>query len=66
MNGTVAELKFSSQLINLLHITDVCEGLLHAAQRTLNCLLTLAKQHSCSEKCDIARVGAQNKRVGSM
>lgn len=34
MNGTVAELKFSSQLINLLHITDVCEGLLHAAQRT--------------------------------
>lgn len=35
-NGTVAQLKFSTQLINLLHISDVCEGLLCAAQQTLD------------------------------
>ena len=34
MNGTVAQLRFSAQLINLLHISDVCEGLLSAAYRT--------------------------------
>ena len=33
-NRTVAELNFSSQIINLLHISDVCHGLLWAAKRT--------------------------------
>lgn len=33
-DGTVAHLKFSAQIINLLHIADVCEGLLCAANRT--------------------------------
>ena len=34
--GTIAKLNYSSQLINLLHISDVCEGLLSAARRTFS------------------------------
>ncbi|MDB9943936.1 NAD-dependent epimerase/dehydratase family protein [Octadecabacter sp.] len=34
LSGTTAQLRFSAQLINLLHISDVCEGLLSAANRT--------------------------------
>lgn len=35
-DGETAKLRSSSQLINLLHITDVIRGILHAAEQTLS------------------------------